>query len=134
MGGWLPAFDLLKLEGCAPKFMLPKLLMKEGGGGGGSYLPLDKKRSGDGGWKGSSGGGLNGLKPDQPNPGSEPDPEPEGGLESMNGGDTGLTGESGPLLLLLLSSLLFFGNLFVPFSLSISSLFQTLFLVGWANS
>ena len=137
--GWLfVLLDLLKLEGWAPKFRFPKLfVLKEGGGGGGgdggggggSYLPLDGKGSGGGGW--------NGLKLDQPNPksGPGPGPGPGGGLESINGGKTDLTGD-GSLLLppaaLLLLLLLFFGNLVMLFNLS------NLFLIsnslpGWLS-
>ena len=113
--------DLLKLEGWAPKFRIPKLfVLKEGGGGGGggSYLPLDENGSGRGYW--------NGLKLDEPNPKSCPGsgPGPGGGLESINGGETDLTGYGSlmlppaALLLLLLLLLLFFGNLVMPFDLS----------------
>ena len=120
--GWLfVMLDLLKLEGWAPKFRIPKLfVLKEGGGGGGggSYLPLDENGSGRGYW--------NGLKLDEPNPKSCPGsgPGPGGGLESINGGETDLTGYGSlmlpptALLLLLLLLLLFFGNLVMPFDLS----------------
>ena len=106
--GWLfVLLDLLKLEGWAPKFRFPKLfVLKEGGGGGGdgSYLPLDGKGCGSGGW--------NGLKPDWPNPKSCPGsgPGPGGGLESINGGETDLIGYGSlmqpPAALLLLLLLL----------------------------
>ena len=79
-----------------------------GGGSGGSYLPLDGKESGGGGW--------NRLKLNEPNPKSGPG----GGLKSINGGETDLTGD-GSLLLppaALLLLFLFFGNLVMPFNLS----------------
>ena len=113
--GWLfVGLDLLKLEGWAPNFRFPNLfVLKErggsgGGGSGGSYLPLDGKESGGGGW--------NRLKLNEPNPKSGPG----GGLKSINGGETDLTGD-GSLLLppaALLLLFLFFGNLVMPFNLS----------------
>ena len=81
-------------------------MLKGGGGrgGDGSYLPLDGKGCGSGGW--------NGLKPDGPNPKSCPGsgPGPGGGLESINGGETDLIGYGSlmqpPAALLLLLLLL----------------------------
>ena len=118
---WLfVVLDLLKLDHWAPKLKFPKSFV-----GGGSYLPLDQKGSGGGGW--------NGLKPDEPNPGFwlglGPGPGPGSGLKSKNGGEIGLTGEGAPPVMLLLL-LLFFGNLVMPVSLS--SLFLTSnSLPGW---
>ena len=83
-----------------------------GGGSGGSSLPLDGKESGGGGW--------NRLKLNEPNPKSGPGPGRGGGLKSINGGETDLTGD-GSLLLppaALLLLLLFFGSLVMPFNLS----------------
>lgn len=76
--GWPPTFGLLKLEGCTPKLVFSKLLKW---GEGGSNLPRQKGSGGGGGW--------NGSKLDGPRPGEGSG----GGLGSIYGGETGLTGQ-----------------------------------------